>query len=545
MRIPLGDFGQRIPGTPSIPEGAFVNSTGPALKVLGQEIANYAENMFEAEALAQSNKALLEGKQRIQDWQNDLESRPFDEGANGELIPRYNRAISEYDKFSAGLVESLTSQATNKKAQQVIRDSLGKYAQDSIRGKVADIAQKQGRQWLAMEGETNIERAIATRNADNVDMALRVMVSTGALTPDKVIDERRKAITRIEFANNYDAINGADTKERLYEVKGRLMSYNPNLSPEDNTRLMAQVNERIDRFDKEAEAAMKKGQDEAMRELTDLSILGQLNKDILLNNSDRLSKSDRNILAGLVRQQEKEGRDDIDVVRKLQIGVLTGTVDEKQLTRVASGYNPLTGEIGDAPISPQTYRQLMSDIRTMKDENFQQGQRPFQSPDYTAAKEYLRLQVPDKKTGSGLFDAFMLSSDDSEKLSMALSTLYERAKSGKTDHLKWAQDFLPQIKAMKAPQQPKTIPQTPTSGPIVDKATGLPVTTGPKPQGDVWQIPPETQRARDDARTRILRTELSSERANLQMAKTYEERRRIMRNIEMIGKELRHMGVMP
>lgn len=527
-KIPLGDFGNAIAAPrPSVRQ---VDTSQNGLVEAAGFVSSLINEELDAQAVSEATTQIQAGKLDLDAFARDLEEKPYDD----EGKPRFEDAEKRYQAASQERISRALRESKSPKARQIIQRDLGNYA---VTGqiKISDLSRKLEVDHYKARGFENLGLAVTSGDESQVDVILAGMVKTGIVSSVDAVKEREKAKKQIEYGRNFNLIQAAQTKEQLYEVRGRLSQFNPKLSPEDNARLYDSVNQRIDRYDKEAEQELKKTQDGAMEDLTNLSISGKLNADVLLFNSDRLSKTDRNILAGLVRQQEKEGNDDPDTVRRLQIGVLTGTIGEKELTRIASGYNSADGTTGDSRISTQTYRQLMSDIRTMKDERFQQSERKYDTEDYKAAREFLRLRVPKKATGSGIFDSFLLDKDDSEKLAMALSALHQRAGEGRADHLKWAQDYLA-ISGAK-PEQVKPIPRTESSGPVTDKR--------PVPPSNVMQIPPHVQKARDDLRLSVLRSELASERANLTIAKTPAERRRAEQNIRHIGEELRKLGVKP
>lgn len=519
--IPLGNFGNQIaqsPGRVNVPAAAFENGVS-GLADAAKALGDIASDMTHARAVSEATTEIQRGKLDLDTFVSDIEKNPYD----AEGRPRYGELEQGFRDFSNQTLTDRLGAAQTPPGKEAIQKDLGNYI-IGLRQKVAETARKQEIDFMRARGTDNLDLAVRTNDERQVDRVITGMVSTGIVSAIDGQKERDKALYRIEYGRASNLINSATTKEALFEARGRLSVFNPKLSPDDNRALLNEVNTRIDRFDRDAEEAKKKLEDSTFKELRTLDLSGKLDATTLVLNGDKLSKEGFGQLAALIDQNLRQGRDDPALVQRLQIGVLTGQIGESELTRIASGYDPGTGQTRTSGVSRETYRQLMADAQ-------QQGDRKFSSPEYKQAREYLQLAIAKSKSELAIFIG-----DSANKLSLALGALYTRANRGETGHLRWAQDYAAMLTApeTKPLPAPKTMPQTATSGPLK---------RNPSPPSPIWQIPPNQMRALNDVRLSTLRAELASERSSFASSKTPAERRRAEQNIRAISQELKNLGV--
>ena len=371
MRIPLGDFGYRVAQPQRMPQAdqaAFDNGAGKALQLAGNTLATVAEDLYRKEAITESSIGIVSGERSLDDFLEDAKRRPY---AN-DGTPRYESMLEEFDSHARDLLEQQTSSVRNPLARETIQKDLSGYTH-SVRKQLSELATKQRADWLKAGMTDALETEIAAGNTGRINLLLRGMVETGVMDMEGALKERKRAEETIEYGRAFNDINSANTRERLFEIRGQLSTFNAKLSPEKNRSLFEMAQSRIDALDKENEAVIKADQDRITKELDGKYRDGTLTvQDVKRHESLLPEATFRRLMAqpSLTNAPTSpSGQSDEHWAQRMERDILRANRDGRQLgalrdrvSDLMTGYDPITRSYGPPVISKETGGRLLDDI---------------------------------------------------------------------------------------------------------------------------------------------------------------------------------------
>lgn len=440
-KIPLGNFGfsapEPVPGA-RIPPGAAVDMRG--LERIGNAVADVGLESMEREARLEAARLILEGKAQMDAWRVDFDANPV--GADAKR-PRFESAGEDFRKFVGKLSRDIVGRARTPLAKNAIALDLQSYAQSSM-GHVVTTAKKVRTDTAVAATFKAAEDALAVEGIDDVERMKRVtqsyasLVSAGQMGADDAERKIQEARRRLEYGRSFSAINGAATKEQLYELRGQLSRFNPLLSPEQNRDLVRLTNERIASLDKQAEQDLKDRQEKTEKFLTGKLIDGTLTiADVEAVQSslpaatfERWAKAPE-----LLRRKDAESADDPEIFRSVWKDIQSSARDPIKLGKLrdrvvelTTGYDRVTGNRGRPALSRDTAGRLLSDIDAYI--------REFRTEARTARSEASSQAERDFKSVQGLLDDYFKSEGRSRVGRAAQAELAERQLRANDDLLK-------------------------------------------------------------------------------------------------------------
>lgn len=385
--IPLGEFGFRAPQQPGgqVLNPAAYQGGGAGLETVGKALDTVSDILYKREAVQYSEAAIRAGKQGLDTYevqfrqrQNDILSKaPRLPDGTVDLAGFEQTAMKDFDAYSKKLLEESVKGTKNRAALDATSRDLQNYAR-VIRDRVFEQVGKQKQQI----GAANLMEAIdATKALPGIDTAekmkriglsLGAAVETGVIAIDKAQEMRAKVRGELEYARVFDEVNGTSNLSQAYEMRGKLSTFNPLLSPSQNREIRALVDDRIKALDKETETSVKARQDDLAKMLIVEASEGKLTRErVLLYQNDLPRDQFEKFMAlpDIAAKRVVEGADNPELYRRLQKALIDSTQDARKLARLRdqigdymTGYDPVTKKYGQPALSRSTANQMLNDI---------------------------------------------------------------------------------------------------------------------------------------------------------------------------------------
>lgn len=381
MKIDLGEFGNqvvRLAESPRVQPGAFV--TGDGLEKAGQALVAYADKLEERQAVSEATTQIFDGRRTLDKLILDLQSTPLNEadgkpsadGVHDIKVPSAHEVVSAFDRDSAAMIKALTSNAQTGLGRAAIQKDLLQYA-NTLRTKVAEIGMKQENDRFLARGMENMEKAVKAHDETALKQVIAGLVTTGVMTSVEGQKELVKRTEEIEYGRAYNRVQSAQTPIQMAEERGRLLTYNAKLRPEQNAALLGLANARLKELEDRDEKAYVKSQEEALRALTDAHRVGTLTEDMVRNFRPLLKPSDYDGWMArtdqTTRRQYQDVIDDPAVLREVDKEIADSWLDAKKLHKLRAqvadlgyGYDPATGVTGAPSLNRGTVDRLNNKI---------------------------------------------------------------------------------------------------------------------------------------------------------------------------------------
>lgn len=359
MRIPVGEFGNILPRANPTPR-------------IGEALGEYADQLYKGEAARDAAAAIIGGKRKLDEWQSAQESGPLDEQGN----KRFETADKDFDRVFGDVRKEAMSGTRNTAAHQAIDKDLTTYA-EQMRSKVLGTAQKQKQDYTMGVLTTELEALRENPDLDDTERNKRTgqiigsMVVSGGMKMEDGVKLRAKEDALNEYGKAYTAIQKANTREGLYEVRGQISTFNPRLTPEQNKALVELANARIRAIEDAADLALKSRQDETTKTLDEKARAGTLTTQDVETSRQNLQPDDyRRFLAmpdinkGPVVDAGSES-----FVRDIERDILHNYNDQKRLEGLRpriidlmTGYDPKTRTYGERKLSAEAGQRMLGDV---------------------------------------------------------------------------------------------------------------------------------------------------------------------------------------
>ena len=429
--IPLGEFGFRAPQQPTgqVINPAAYQGGGDGLRVIGQALDTVADQLYKREATQYANSAIRAGKQGLDEWEAKFRQRQGEFIQNAPRLPDgtidldgfEKGVLDEFEKYSGNILAETRKGTKNRLALEVSERDLLNYKR-VIRDRVFEQVGKQKQQI----GVANLMESIDTDKAAPVDAAekmkriglsLGVAVDRGLITIDKAQEMRTKVRSELEYARVFDEVNGASNLSQAYEMRGKLSTFNPLLSPAQNREIRSLVDDRIKALDKETETSVKARQDDLAKMLIVEASKGKLTRErVLLYQNDLPRDQFEKFMAlpDIAAKRVVEGADNPELYRRMQKRLIDAANrgDARTLNQLSAeigdfmtGYDPVTKKFGTPALSRSTANQMLGDIqgnlgRIKSDANRSQNDmEQKQNREYQDVHKLLRGAIEGYKAG--------------------------------------------------------------------------------------------------------------------------------------------------
>lgn len=371
--IPRGDFGfQGIQAgqSPAAPPGAFVSGNG--LMRVGQAIEKVADTLYEREAIAYSTKAIIDAKNRLDQFERDFSANPL--GEDGQ--PRYGTVVGDFEAQSQEVLARALEGTNNRLAKDTVSRDLQAYSR-SVRDRVADRALRQRNDHLKAGMMATVEEtmtgALPTQEKlQRLDLLYAGAVRSGFMNADDAQRELQTRTQKLHFGDKYQRIASTNTITGAYALRQELSEPDQRLSTEQNIQLLRLADDRISFLDKQTERDVRGRQDAITKMLIRDASEGALTKEkVLLFERDLTPEQfDKFMqLPDIAARRQVDGADNPELYRSMQKEILKSYRDARSLTRLRdrisdymTGYDPTTRKFGTPGLSRNTGRQLINDI---------------------------------------------------------------------------------------------------------------------------------------------------------------------------------------
>lgn len=385
--IPLGEFGFRAPQLPTgqvVTPSAFVDS-GSGFQAVGRALETAADVLYKRDATQYAHAAIRAGKQGLDEWEAKFRARQGDFIKNAPRLPDgtidldgfEQGVLADFEKYSGDILAKTRKGTKNRLALEVSERDLLDYKR-VIRDRVVEQTQRQKTQIGVANLMESIDADKAAPGIDNAEkmkrigLSLGVAVDRGLIAIDKAQEMQTKVRGELEYARVFDEVNATTSLSQAYEMRGKLSTFNPLLSPAQNREIRTLVDDRIRALDKETETSVKARQDDLAKMLIVEASEGKLTRErVLLYQNDLPRDQFEKFMAlpDIAAKRVVEGADNPELYRRLQKTLIDSTQDARKLTKLRdqigdymTGYDPVTKKYGTPALSRSTANQMLNDI---------------------------------------------------------------------------------------------------------------------------------------------------------------------------------------
>ncbi|WP_019882343.1 MULTISPECIES: hypothetical protein [unclassified Methylophilus] len=366
-KIPVGNFGNNVAQGSPAARLTPSNST-EGLVQFGNKMMQIAADLNEQSALTEATTTFYGARRELTDLLTKYKTTAVD--SKGK--PIFENGMTEFESDSAKILRKYTGEAKSSLARNMVAKQLAKTI-ESDRESLGEHFIKQKKDWNYTSLFDNYKKEMQAANLPGVENTLGVMVQIGAINTEKAYELKGQAESSIEYGNMFTNINAAQTKDQLFEIRGKLGVYNPKLSKTDNESLMRLTQNRIDSIDKEADRTAHTEQENVIKQLDSDYRDGTLTVEKVKQFEHKIPATEYRRLLALPQIHSLQGdineSDQENWVQQLERDMLINSRNPGQLEKLrgrvvdlTTGYDPKTGVYGPPKLSRDTGMRLKDDI---------------------------------------------------------------------------------------------------------------------------------------------------------------------------------------